>query len=126
MATSIKNWWKSGIPALNRLLHATGNSPAKTLFEIVSDCGKDVMSKREVYHWSSSRPQSTLMYNKIEHKASKEGGLIRELSSNSKPTFYPCTVFSQQKSDHSSYIFDRFSLVEAIFLLPFLRRPILL
>ena len=45
MATSIKNWWKSGIPALNRLLHATGNSPAKTLFEIVSDCGKDVRDR---------------------------------------------------------------------------------
>ena len=34
-------------------------------------------------------PKTTLL-TKI-----KEGGLIREPSSNSKPTFYPCEVFRQ-------------------------------
>ena len=39
--------------------------------------------------------QNCIHFFKFLFSSSKDGGLIRQLSSNAKPTFYPCTISCQ-------------------------------
>ena len=44
----------------------------------------------------------------------KDGGLIRELSSNTKPTFYPCAVFHQPRQLPESALNCRWPAADCI------------
>ena len=46
---------------------------------------------------SSVRTNLLLLVEHDKLSETKEGGLIREPTSNIKPTFYPCTVFRQPR-----------------------------
>ena len=74
-----------------------------------------ISGKAEICHLRPQKTQSTAIayrvrgpilgetlapeqkYSEAPCCAVKEDGLIRELSSNSEPTFYPCTVFRQPR-----------------------------
>ena len=71
------------------------------VFEAEPEDAIDVEAEEEA-EWRRQRQEaaqarvSLFFFNAI-----KEGGLIRELSSNTKLTFYPCTVFRHFQQVHS-------------------------
>ena len=78
---------------------------------VLDEVGPDHVNQQDLTHDKHQISDSQLEYLLDQ---AKEGVLIRELSSNSEPAFYTCTVFSQPRPLPAGALSCRWPAIECI------------